>query len=117
MPSYHLKYKRDKIKSKNFIPTIKFFLDEEEEDIYVPPIGEYVEEKKQDLIIEDEDEEEQPQTALLLEELINELKKKRSVRTLELWITKNRKRIKELNDGDMGELLDYINGKYYNKDK
>lgn len=111
--SFNLIYRKNKLKSKNFIPTIKYF-DEEEVEEYVYPIGECYEEKKEDLLIEDE-EEEQPQTILLLEELLKEIKKMRSVRRLELWVSKNKERIKSLNDGDRTEFLDYVNDKFYVK--
>ena len=121
MPKWNLHYRRKKLSSNNFKPVIDYklgLLEPEPLEEYHPPIeefGEVRDEYKEDLIILDNDEEEQPQTALLLEELIKELKKKRSIRTLELWITQNRKRVNELNIGDRNEFLDYINGKFYSK--
>ena len=110
---FNLKYRREKLKSNNFKPIIKFNLFEEEEEEYFPPIEEY-EEEKEDLIIIDE-EVIQEETALLLEQLIKELKKIRSIRRLELWIQQRRTKVKGLNNSDMAELLEFINIKYYTK--
>ena len=76
--------------ARKIVLKIRYFLEQEKEKIddeYHPHIEEYVEEE----II-------QPETLELLNDLIGELKKKRSIRSLELWISKNRKRIKKLND-------------------
>lgn len=117
MPSYNLRYKRDKLRSKNFIPTIQFFLEEEKypEEIYVPPIGEYV---HREVEVKDEVEVEVgsvKNTVLELHILLKQLKNIKSVRRLELWIQQRRKEIRELNDSDMAELLEFVNIKYYTK--
>ena len=106
--SFNLIYRRNKLKSNNFKPIIKFFMEEEEEEEkypeeHHPPIAEY----------QEEEEEEEESTIQLLEELMKEVKKKKNKRTLELWIQQRRKKIRELTQSDMGELLDFINDKFY----
>ena len=119
MVKWNLQYRRRKIESNNFKPIINYNLYPDEEiQEYNPPIEEFVE-QEEDLVIIDEEEvvEEEPQTALLLEKLVKELKKIRSVRRLELWISQNKKRVMELNQIDMEEFLKYVNEKYYSKKK
>lgn len=102
--SYNLRYRRQKLKSRNFIPVIQFFPPPIEE-VYTKPIEEF----KEDPDPESESEEE----TLLLTCLIEELRKVKNIRKLELWITKNRTRVRELNDTDMQELLGFINDTFY----
>lgn len=104
--SYNLRYRRQKLKSRNFIPVIQFFPPPIEE-VYTKPIEEF----KEDPDPESESEEET--TTLLLDEFIKDLRKVKNIRKLELWITKNRTRVRELNDTDMQELLGFINDTFY----
>lgn len=119
--SYNLRYRKDKIRTKNFIPTIRYDLynlmreEESKREVeYHPPIEEYEEVIDEDLIIVDDDD---IDTSLLLEELKKELKKVKSVRKLEMWISKNKSRVNELTGDDRTDLLDFMNNKYYLKNK
>lgn len=103
--SYNLRYRRQKLKSKNFRPIIQFypFQEEKEEPIFEePPID--------DLVILDEED-----NVELLDELVTELKKIKNIRKLELWISKNRNRVKKLGNNDMDKLLDFISHTFYTK--
>ena len=122
MPQWNLHYRRNKLASNNFKPTIRYNLFAEEDlpkEEYHPPIEEYGEirdDYKEDVVIVD-DEDRINESALLLEGFMKQLKKIRSIRKLELWISKNRIPIKDLEATDLGELLDYINNKYYSEKK
>ncbi len=116
MPSYNLRYRRDKIIYR-FIPQITFDNlkkeleyrpDEEEEDLLIIDTDEETE----------EEEEELDSSTMTLTDLKIELTKirKNAKRKLEVWIKSNRMRINiELNGLDKTDLLQHIETKYYTK--
>ena len=118
MPSYNLRWRKNKVHF-NFIPQIKFnMLDDVEEE----KIEELEEEEEEELVeIVEIVEEVEPLdfngSAMMLDELIGELKKirKNAKRKLEVWIKENRSHINGLEDDYKTELFNFIRVKYYKK--
>ena len=101
MPNrFNLLYRTNKIRTKH-IPQINF-------DIFY-------EEEKEEVISEEEIIEEIVITNL--DVLMEELKKIRSnaKRKLEIWIRQNRELINDMSNDDKGELMNFIDCKYFNK--
>ena len=121
MPSYNLRYRKNKIIYR-FIPQITF--DRLKEELEYKP-----EEPEEDLLLIDTDEETLEEesiedevildsSTMTLTDLKMELTKirKNAKRKLEVWIKANRMRINmELNGLDKTDLLQHIEIKYYNK--